>query len=400
MQRILLISLIILLLFSCKKDDDENARIAPDPKITFIWQGFHHDWTYNHRVNRMGDWISNVDYSNGYKADFKHSAASGIGADECSYKTFATVLATTADIQFSSGNVETILQGVEGTISESIIPVSIDLPPISDPEVVVLLNGFDMYSRPLWMDDVMGDGAADKLFHLELRPQDVNVVASANATSINFDLYAAMGADCASPECINGPVSDFFDYIIEIGYQVIAGPSSVLSTTSKQVDQQYDWQQPNEDQSNEIYRDDFRLEAVQINGQPGIGLGVPGISSVSFQMEQGLGGFSGEELEYQHMLNFDMALIEPVYDVASGLLTTDIDLFFKNWTAPVPVVSFGGGGSVDWSLGVELLQINDDEGRAEQLEYANSIVWNTDPFNPDWPTSSAAVKVERVSVGF
>lgn len=40
---------------------------------TVFWQGFYHDWGYNHRVNRMGDWIQSIQKSdNGIQAVISH----------------------------------------------------------------------------------------------------------------------------------------------------------------------------------------------------------------------------------------------------------------------------------------------------------------------------------------
>ena len=80
-----------LCIASCGSDTIEVKN------ATTIWQGFHHVWEYNHRVNRMGDWLTDIDYDNGYSANSYHSAASGIGPDKCDYSTFLTQLKTSKD---------------------------------------------------------------------------------------------------------------------------------------------------------------------------------------------------------------------------------------------------------------------------------------------------------------
>jgi len=48
-----------------------------------LWQGFHHRWTYNHRLNRHGDWVEHLERDGDrVAARVNHSAASGSGADE------------------------------------------------------------------------------------------------------------------------------------------------------------------------------------------------------------------------------------------------------------------------------------------------------------------------------
>ena len=126
-----------------------------------VWQGFHHQWTYNHRLNRVGDWIEHLDRAgNSVHALANHSAASGSGEDDAQWECFHTVVQA-RDVWFHPVRVETIrLEGREEQDQEFAKEVRIPLPREMQGRQVytVLLNGFDLCS----------ESDADKLasFHL------------------------------------------------------------------------------------------------------------------------------------------------------------------------------------------------------------------------------------------
>ena len=45
----------------------------------YLWQGFKHEWTYNHRINRIGNFLSED------KKEIIYTSASGLGADSTYY---------------------------------------------------------------------------------------------------------------------------------------------------------------------------------------------------------------------------------------------------------------------------------------------------------------------------
>ncbi|HKJ69905.1 MAG TPA: hypothetical protein VKA68_18260 [bacterium] len=47
-----------------------------------IWQGFEHHWTYNHRLNRFGDYVYTVSRTDNLNEAFvTHTGATGLGRD-------------------------------------------------------------------------------------------------------------------------------------------------------------------------------------------------------------------------------------------------------------------------------------------------------------------------------
>lgn len=399
MLRYLCIGLCLLaLLWSC--NEDESLRLSTNKQSTLIWQGTYHDWTYNHRVNRMGDWIDDADYSDGFTAKLRHSAASGIGGDVNTYKTFTTAVTTTADVAFSTGQSSAIIQGAEGSVSSVTIPVEMAIQNPDHAEALILLNGFDMYARPGVSENLIGDGQADKLFHFKVftANQERAISIQGGFVAIRFDLVIELGADCASPECSSGPNVDFFDYQVTIAYQLITASESDLSITSSSLSNAYSWERNLENGANEIKREDFRLNDQTISGPGNSGGATLGISSISFTNQKGFGGFDGNSLEYPHMLNFDLAVFNEEYDASSGQMTFDADLFFKNWRAPVPPVSFGGGGSTQFEVGVELLQFHDASMVIEPRPVTGSITWFTNPLNPSPPTIGASLETTGIGI--
>jgi hypothetical protein len=90
---------------------------------TVFWQGFYHDWSYNHRINRIGDWIQSVaENDNGIRAIFSHSGATGSGSDVLSYLSYFTYLKTDK-AKFFSSSVNTAIRGREATTTTKIITV-------------------------------------------------------------------------------------------------------------------------------------------------------------------------------------------------------------------------------------------------------------------------------------
>ncbi len=387
---------LILILISCFTTSCEKDKVTASSAA--IWQGFHHEWRYNHRVNRMGDWLDDVSYKDGYFANAYHSAASGIGPDRNFYKTYLTSFKCSSKISFADATKEIILTGEEETIDSQSFTITVDLPKTNDAKAIVLLNGFDIYARAPGSENLLGDGASDKLFNLSIVPSNVQITSGDKSTQVTFDVDVSLGGACASPECSAGPNNDFFDYFMTCKFQVILGEASVLSNTSKSLNSNYSWERPMNGNSNEIRPEDFIFYDAAITGVPGYNIGFLGIKSFKFQTEKGFGGFNGQSYEYPHMLGFNMALKNQNYDEGSGKIIFDADVFFKNWRNPVPIFSFGAGGSVDFSVDAELIQINDEKASLRSFVIEKEIDWFTNIFNPAPPNSDDAINYTDITI--
>ncbi|NDJ55009.1 MAG: hypothetical protein GYB68_18200 [Chloroflexi bacterium] len=161
----------------------------PGPGVV-IWQGYHHAWDYNHRLNRFGSYVTQGD-GNGRGPRVVHTAASGTGPDIAHFKEFATYVEAKG-VAFQVGVAETL---IECPRTES-TPFRIKLDKLElDPALqgkqvyAVLLNGFDIYA----------DDHADKLIAFDLEVSDP--VAIKDGRQIRFSILGSMCVDCRSPEC-------------------------------------------------------------------------------------------------------------------------------------------------------------------------------------------------------
>lgn len=362
----------------------DNVKYAKDSFITsnatIIWQGFYHDWNYNHRVNRLGDWWQPIiKGGNNFNAVFNHSAATGSGSDVLNYTTYFTYLKSDMITSFSSV-VSAVVQGREATTTTKIITVKGILPENMRKysNHTVLLNGFDMYCRALGDKNLKGSGNADKLSHLLIDVNNIKI----DGNEFQFDLSIQLGADCDSPECVNFTPGDneWFDYQMAVAYQVMAYNNSV-HITEKSINQSYKWYKPFKTRPdidpNEIYRDRKSLINKTIQGISGYNIGIPAISKIEIDLPKGEGGLLRKRMETPHLLNLDIAITDFKYNVANGICILDADLFFKNWKPGMPLLSYGNNGSVNINVGAKLIQIHDATAQTDQQSVKGNINWET-----------------------
>ena len=347
---------------------------------TVFWQGFYHDWSCNHRVNRLGDWVKDIEGSNGkINAVFNHSAATGSGSDILDYQTFFTFLKSDK-ARFFSSSVSTAVRGREATTTTKNITVKGVWPEAlkNYHHGIVVLNGFDLYCRSSVEGKVMGTGNSDKLSQLFIEVDKLRF----SGNEIEFDLSIKLGADCDSPECLNFSPGDneWFDYQFTIAYQVIAYNEGV-HTTEKDLSQNYSWRKPFKTRPdidpNEIFRKDKTLNNQQINGLSGFNVGIPLINKIDINLPKGKGGLIRKRLETPHLLSLDIAITDYTYNGATGNCILDADLFFKNWKPEMHPLSYGNDGKAFINLGLKLLQINDPNAIVESQSIEGKIRWET-----------------------
>lgn len=362
----------------------ENTNYSTDSFIvtnsTVLWQGFYHDWSYNHRVNRLGDWIQDVKSNNGkFQSTFTHSAASGSGSDILNYLTYFTFLRTNA-VRFFSSTVSTVIRGREATTTTKNITIKGVLPPElkNYKNGIVVLNGFDLYCRSSDDGRVMGTSNADKLSQLFIEVDKLKF----KGDEFEFDLAIKLGADCDSPECLNLTPGDneWFDYQLMVAYQVIAYNEATHITNSN-LQQYYSWRKPFKTKPdldpNEIFRRDEVLKNKMIKGISGFNIGIPLISKIDINLPKGKGGLLRKRLETPHLLALDIAITDYIYNSSTGNCLYNADLFFKNWRPNMHPLSYGNDGKAFINLGLKLLQINDQAAVVEIQSVKGKINWET-----------------------
>jgi hypothetical protein len=157
----------------------------------FIWQGYHHRWEYNHRLNRFGSYVSyREDQSNNPEAIAGHTAASGTGADVAHFSEFVTVVEAKG-VAVQPGHSETLVECLRAATTPFRMKVELDLEPelIDKDNFTVIINGFDLYA----------DAHSAKIVSFDLEITDPTVYAK--GAKLRFNILGSLCFDCRSPEC-------------------------------------------------------------------------------------------------------------------------------------------------------------------------------------------------------
>lgn len=168
-----------------------------------VWNGFAVDWTYNHRINRLGSVLS--------RDSLWHSAATGVGRDSCHVASFFTKAQTKSKLGVYYQRHKLVLFTKEKKqlyFSQSwTIPVDEDL--AAGTQVAVLLNGFDLYSNK----------QADKVQKLDIKvsPNGMNYHQKQVTYSLEIDFLA----NCGTLECEK--FSNNVDYTCWVEVLILVG---------------------------------------------------------------------------------------------------------------------------------------------------------------------------------
>jgi hypothetical protein len=162
-----------------------------------IWQGFHHAWAYNHRLNRLGSYVRpHQPADGGQGAIVGHTAASGTGGDVARFSEFVTHVEA-GEVGFQEGCGEATIECPRAMTTAFRIRVDdLDLAPelVGKETYTVLLNGFDLCA----------ERHADKLIAFDLEVTDPTVYA--NGTKIRFNILGELCFDCRTAECQLWPI--------------------------------------------------------------------------------------------------------------------------------------------------------------------------------------------------
>jgi hypothetical protein len=171
-----------------------------------LWRGFQHSWTYNHRCNRLGDYIERR--GDDYYA--VHTSATGKGPDSTYYNTYYTTVQS-PDVWLWQGQTTTQLLGVEGRLLDETIEIQVPLPDSTgvDPLTTAFINGFDLNAL----------AGADKLQLFRINIEQPEILPEKK--KIRFLIKVSMVDNCKSLECkgFNNKTA----YRIAIHYLVACG---------------------------------------------------------------------------------------------------------------------------------------------------------------------------------
>lgn len=327
----------------------EDSNDAPFP----VWQGFRHSWTYNHRLNRLGDWIRATDRNDDrLTVEVGHSAASGTGPDELELSSFRSA-ARARGVFYQEFERTIEIKSKEQDSQAFVLEIRVDSEDIPEEcdEFAAILQGFDLCSGK----------DADKLvsFHLSTAPP----IRDPNSGEVVFLVTGALNVDCDSAECdlydntgsmiagtlagaatggAFGPYGAFTgavfgalfsklnmttDYTLDIRFALIAGHSDDLNVSLHSKEHSYDW-----DTENVITRKkDGTLSSFVMEGDDDSrwNASVPAITAISLEVTRERGIFRPDTA--MHLLELDMA-IRPIHRTGTRCVA-DLELFFRNWQA-------------------------------------------------------------------
>lgn len=158
---------------------------------TVIWQGYHHRWEYNHRLNRFGSYVETRENGAQQQTVIVHTAASGTGGDRAYFREYVTPV-DAANVGFQTGTGETVVECMRGVTTTFRIKIdALPLKPdLRDKETyTVVLNGFDLYAKR----------HSDKLIAFDLEVTEPTL--STDGTRLRFDILGTLCFDCRTAEC-------------------------------------------------------------------------------------------------------------------------------------------------------------------------------------------------------
>lgn len=347
-----------------------------------IWQGFDHEWEYNHRANRLGSYVTPADDA-GAEIDrwtVGHTAASGSGPDTATFSDYYTSLAA-AGVWLTTATVRLDFDGPDTVpIIETARP-SIPLPDeMQDRDkYAVLLNGFDLIS----------DSDADKLIEFWLGIDSQPTDGSGGTADV--ELSGRITGDCSTPECGD----DRTKFTLYVHLLLLAGDSdSFTFSEARTVDNSYSWIR-SQDASDEVHLNQHgtvRLTADRDDAFDGPNeratLGITGFQA-TINKTGGHPITSAGEAAHLLQLAIGLRGIEEEPDAVSA----ETMVFFKNWeqgmkytNQPHSQGALKDEGDVSFELDAAVIEVA-DALRYDEASRDGSIQWDA-----DGPSDSSAAK--------
>ncbi len=333
---------------------------------TVFWRGFEHSWTYNHRINRIGNYIKTD--TSGISA--YHVSASGLGADSTTYTSHYSFVSS-PDVQFYTGVANIKLYGKEKHLLSKTIEVIVPAPKgIQNKEqYITLLNGFDLKAVE----------RADKIQLLRLSIEDAEYAPAIQ--EIRFLLKVALVVNCQSMECSRFNQKTTYD--LKVYYQIVAGANKDYQATSKIITKHYPWGR--KDEHFHIPEKSYVL-GKKNGGYVSAALGIKSLALT---------------LDAAHWtVQYNNNITPLLYDSLSGRLDFSTDLFFKEWQQGMkklsakPEHSAFSSKKKGWcvlDMGITLFQFKNAE--VVHKKHSKTFYWKGFNSSADSPKASSKVKL-------
>jgi hypothetical protein len=333
-----------------------------------IWMGFEHQWSYNHRLNRLGDYIEQPEFE-GYDFPVKHyhTGATGLGWDDAYFTSYYTVLKT-RDVGLQSGKVNMQLANKEGqrsSVRQTLtIPLQENLQ--GRDQLVCILSGFDL---------VAAEGADKlKMLHIDLGDPVYNYDGSQAEMTVEVGFIA----DCGSFECHR--FHQQYNYSIEVHYLMVAGDRNDFNAAEKSFIKSYEWDRQSD------FEDGMIDETVK--GFPGFPYATIGFKSLMINMDQD-----------HWLVDWHTAIHPQFYDETTGNFEFSLDLFLKQWkkrkTSFYKLPSRFSKRKEGWAyLGGAVVMLQFRDACLESKSHIGSVTWK----GMNREADNNAVKVHRFRV--
>lgn len=342
--------------------------LTAQSNTSYIWRGFTHSWTYNHRINRLGSYVTND--SSGAVA--VHTAASGLGADSCFFTAHYSKVSSNK-VYFQEGVENIKLIGKEKQLITKTFELSIpaDENMKAQDHYISLLNGFD----------IKAIGNADKIQFFRIAVEDAYYAPAVK--ELRFKINVGLVFNCQSLECSRFNQKTTYD--LKLYYLIIGGSHENLMSTEKTVTENYPW-----DKKIESNRD---LKQLYINGHKDMSLEAAalGIKSISVTLDKA-----------HWILIYNNAITPTDYDSKRGKVSFNANLFFQEWQqgmkkmSAMPKHSRFSMKRKGWCvLDTEVALIQFSEAEVVHDKFSGSFFWKGKNASPDIPEAVRMKKIDR-----
>jgi hypothetical protein len=202
--------------------------VKAQEKAFAVWQGFEHKWMYNHRLNRLGDYIAQPPYQKKpHPFTATHTGATGLGKDTAIFRSYFAEVKT-RDIDFFPGVEKLKMQGKQGDlyqITKKLFIIDAEL--AKKTKLAVVFNGFDLVS----------ESGADKLQLLKINFSDP--VRRNRSDTIELTLDVAIVVDCRSFEC--NRFNKQFQYDLSVRYVLLGALQDQMHITATDYNESVIW---------------------------------------------------------------------------------------------------------------------------------------------------------------
>ncbi len=338
-QTVTLLSLVLLLLSGTAA----IAQTNPVEDHAFLWRGFTHEWdTRNHRIDRLGSWMSMNCDDTGCDGDANHSASTGTAVDDADFVTAFTELSTPV-AGMKTGLIQYSISGIDGQLSSGTRHVTVTAPANMQnrDRYRAFLNGFHLERL---------SGESKKLDRLKILLTNLNYVNG----SLEFDIEWALKMDCrflVSPECIG---SNVWDYRLQVRFFLMAGDVGEVAFSNSNPQHDYVWD--GGPFATQVTRGDVQMSDVIA-------------STAVATFNHGTVGIRGFNLNLDtdhHMYETAVRVKSIVYDAVQSSVSYNADAFFAQWqeemAGPFDPFTFQvAGEATQMELWTSLIQLSDAE---------------------------------------